>query len=127
MRTTEIIDKVVELSGQNLYSCYQCGKCSGGCPSVSEMDILPNQIIRSLQINTPEIALQSKTIWLCASCFACTVRCPRGVDLSKVMEALRLIHLRKNVDYIEIKRIEKEEIEILPQVALVANFRKQTA
>lgn len=122
-----LIDKISDLSEQNLYGCYQCGKCSGGCPSVSQMDILPNEVIRLLQTRRVEDVLNCKTIWICAACFTCTVRCPRGIDLAKIMESLRQIHLRKNVDHIRIREISKEEITKLPQVALVANFRKQTA
>jgi len=123
----KVIDKVSELSEQNLYSCYQCGKCSGGCPSVSEMDLLPNQVIKLLQLGMLDDASTSNTMWICASCFTCSVRCPKGVDLAKVMEALRQISLRKNVDYVEVRKISAKEISILPQIALVSNFRKQTA
>ncbi len=123
----ELIDKVAELSGQNLYGCYQCGKCSGGCPSVWQMDILPNEVIRLVQTKRVDDALNSKTIWICASCFTCTVRCPRGIDLAKIMEALRQIHLRRNVDHIDIKKVAQGEINELPPIALVGNFRKQTA
>jgi heterodisulfide reductase subunit C len=122
-----LVDKISELSGQNLDACYQCGKCSGGCPSVALMDILPNQVIRFLQIGPQEVALQCNAIWICASCYSCTVRCPRGVDLSKIMEALRQVNLRENIDYTKIKEIKEEDLFILPQIALVANFRKQTA
>ena len=123
----ELIDKVAELSGQNLYGCYQCGKCSGGCPSVWQMDILPNEVIRLVQTKRVDDALNSETIWICASCFTCTVRCPRGIDLAKIMEALRQIHLRRNVDHIDIKKVAQGEINELPPIALVGNFRKQTA
>lgn len=122
-----LVDKISELSGQNIDACYQCGKCSGGCPSVTLMDMLPNQVIRLLQIGLPEVALQCDTIWICASCYTCTVRCPRGIDLSKIMEALRQVNLRKDIDYTKIKEIKEEDLLILPQIALVANFRKQTA
>lgn len=122
-----LVDKIAELSGQDLYACYQCGKCSGDCPSVTQMEILPNQVIRLLQIGLPEVALQYNTIWICASCYTCTVRCPRGIDPSRIMEALRQVNLRRNIDYTKIKEIKEEEIFILPQIALVANFRKQTA
>jgi len=119
--------KVLELSGVNSYACYQCGKCSAGCPSISLMELTPNQLIRNIQIGDVETALDSNTIWICATCFTCTVRCPKGVDLAKLMEALRQIRLRKNIDHVKVRGIPKEEIGILPQIALVSNFRKQTA
>jgi len=119
-----IIKKVEDISGQNVLACYQCGKCSAGCPMVSLMDLLPNQIIRLIQLGQVSDVLNSKTIWLCASCFSCTVRCPKGVDLAKVMEALRLLLLRKSTNYVEPSELDIDEN--LPQIALVSNFRKMT-
>ncbi len=119
-----IIKKVEYISGQNVLACYQCGKCSAGCPMISLMDLLPNQVIRLVQLGQIGDVLSSKTIWLCASCYSCTARCPKGVDLAKVMEALRLLLLRKSEN-----RVEPSELDIdenLPQIALVSNFRKMT-
>ena len=119
-----IIKKVEDISGQNVLACYQCGKCSAGCPMVSLMDLLPNQIIRLIQLGQFSDVLKSKTIWLCASCFSCSARCPKGVDLAKVMEALRLLLLRKSINYVELSELDIDEN--LPQIALVSNFRKMT-
>ncbi len=123
----EFVRKIEELSEQNLLGCYQCGKCSAGCPSAPFMDLLPNQVIRLAQLGRKEEVLNCKTIWLCASCFACSVRCPKGIDLAKVMESARQIVLRQNIDQIEPLKIPKEEVVELPQIALVSNFRKLTA
>ncbi len=124
---SDFVKKVEEISGQTLPSCYQCGKCSAGCPMSFAMDLLPNQIIHLVRLGLEEDIAKSKTIWLCASCLTCSVRCPRGVDLSRIMEALRLITLRKNIDYVEPSRIAAEIIAELPQIALVSSFRKLTA
>ena len=78
------VAKVAELSGQNLLACYQCGKCSAGCPVVSQMDILPNQIIRFAQLGLQEDLLESRAIWVCASCMTCNVRCPKGINIAEV-------------------------------------------
>jgi heterodisulfide reductase subunit C len=123
----EFIKKVETLSGIDLSKCYQCGRCSGGCPSAEFMDLLPNQVIRFAQLGKKEEVLSCKTIWLCASCFTCSVRCPKGVDLAKLMEAFRQILLRKNVDYVKPTQIPKDEIVELPQIALVSSFRKTTS
>jgi heterodisulfide reductase subunit C len=124
---SEFVKRVEEISGQNLLACYQCGKCSAGCPMCFAMDLLPNQIIRMAQLGLEEDIAKSKTIWVCASCITCSVRCPKGVDLARVMEALRLLTLRRNADYVELARIPAETIAELPQIALVSSFRKHTA
>ena len=115
--------KVFEISGQNVYLCYQCGKCSAGCPVATEMDLLPNQIIHMVQIGN-EKALEAKSIWICATCFTCSVRCPRGLDVAKVMEALRLIILRRGIYKLDLRKIK--DIDKYPQIALVGASRKLT-
>ncbi len=92
---SDFVKKVEELSGQNILSCYQCGKCSAGCPSSFAMDLLPSQIIRMVQLGLQDEIMNSKTIWLCASCLTCSVRCPRGIDIAGIFEALRLLVTRR--------------------------------
>ena len=122
----ELRAKVAELSEQDVLACYQCGKCAAGCPSIEAMDVPPTQVIRLVQLGQVEEALKTKTIWLCAACQTCKVRCPRGVDLSRIMEALRQIVLRENVDYLHPNKIKTEDLEGLPQIALIRGFRKQS-
>ena len=124
---SDFAKKVREISGEDVNLCYQCGMCSAGCPIVFAMDLLPNQIIRLVQLGLQEDITKSKTIWLCASCLTCSVRCPRGLDLCKVMEALRLISLRKNSDYTKPAELSPDVLAKLPQIALVSSFRKHTA
>lgn len=72
--------------------CYQCGKCSAGCPVADEMDYTPSMVMRMLQTNDPkndEKLLRSKTIWLCLTCEMCISRCPMSVDIPKVMDFMR--------------------------------------
>src|SRR4030043_949256 len=115
----ELIVKIEELSGQNIYACYQCGKCSAGCPLVEHMDILPHTIIRLIQLGCENEVLDSKTIWFCSSCLQCMAKCPKGVDLAKIMDALRAVLLRKGIDKMELKEITEELWKKLPQQALV--------
>lgn len=124
---TDFIRKVSELSGQNIGMCFQCGTCSGACPNYAETDLLPRQLIRRAQLGLEEDVTQSNTPWVCASCLSCTARCPRGIDLARVMEAVRLLSLRDNVDYVHPSEISKELIEELPPIALISSFRKHTA
>ena len=123
----DLARKVKEISGEDAFLCYQCGVCSAGCPITFAMDLLPNQITRLVQLGLEEDISKSKTIWLCASCINCTVNCPRGLDLCRVMEALRLISLRQNTDYIRPAEISPDDLAGFPQIALVSSFRKHTA
>ncbi|MDH7511779.1 MAG: 4Fe-4S dicluster domain-containing protein [Clostridiales bacterium] len=135
MRTTvskrkirdRFVQKVEELSGQKLLACYQCGKCSAGCPAVSQMDILPNQVIRFAQLGLKEDLLESKSVWVCASCYTCNVRCPKGIKIAEVMEAVRQVLLRKRCDHVEVQKLSAEEKAGVPAIALISNFRKFTS
>ena len=121
------VAKVEELSGQNLLACYQCGKCSAGCPAISEMDILPNQIIRFAQLGLKDELLNSKSIWICASCMTCNVRCPKGINIAEVIEAIRQILLRKREDHVKVKNLSDSERANVPPIALISSFRKYTS
>lgn len=119
-------NRVKELSGENVDLCFQCGACSSGCPMTQEMDYLPSKVIRMVQLGLEE-ALESKTIWVCTTCFNCEVRCPRGIDIANVMEALRQMVLRKKYNRVSLDDLSPEELRELPLVAIVSNQRKLTA
>ncbi len=118
-------ERVKELSGEDVGLCYQCGACSSGCPLTDEMDLLPSTVMRMVQLGVEEV-LDSKTIWICSSCFTCQVRCPRGIDVANVMEALRQLVLRRKYDRVSIDLLPPEELRELPQIALVSCQRKLT-
>jgi heterodisulfide reductase subunit C len=72
-------------------ACYQCGKCSSGCPMDFEVDLLPHQLIRLIQIGARDEVIGSRAIWSCASCGTCVSRCPMGVRTPEVIDELRAI------------------------------------
>ena len=119
----ELAKEVEELCGENLFGCYQCGTCSAGCPYIEEMDLTPDEVIRYVILDRNEV-LNSKTIWLCSACFTCAERCPRDINITKIMEALRQIILRKKIDKTRVQNIPKKEREAIPQIAFVSLFRK---
>lgn len=95
-----LADKLREATGQSAADCYQCGKCSAGCPLAGEMDYAPNQIIRMLQLGLPQVeekAVGSMTVWLCLTCGTCLARCPKEVDLPSIMDFLREESLRRGM------------------------------
>ena len=84
----DLARRIQDELGENVYLCYQCVKCTSGCPMGEFMDWQPNQVMRALQLGQEDIALGSQTPWLCASCQTCTTRCPQGLDITAIMEFL---------------------------------------
>lgn len=115
--------KVEELSEQNTVRCDQCGTCSGGCPFIEDMDITPAQMMRKVMLGQKDV-LDSITMWICATCNTCTVRCPRKLDVAKVAEALRQITLREELSNLDLKKLPPELVKELPQIAIIAALRK---
>jgi heterodisulfide reductase subunit C len=76
--------------GEELYKCYQCGSCAGGCP-VGKLDnsYNPRKIIRMTMLGLKDEVLSSNSIWLCASCYTCQERCPQGVEIADLIFAIR--------------------------------------
>jgi len=95
--SSTLADKVEKLTSQSPMLCYQCGKCSAGCPVRDHMDESPNQVVRYAQLGFDDAALKSSTIWLCAGCMTCSSRCPQNFDLAKFMDAMRQIALEEKV------------------------------
>jgi len=88
---------IESLAHTQLDNCYQCGKCTAGCPVAARMDLAPNQLIRTLQLGQTPKALRSQAIWECVSCQTCSTRCPKEVDCAGVMDALREISLAEGM------------------------------
>lgn len=122
----DFIAKIEDISGQNIYLCYQCGKCSAGCAFSNSMDTTVNQLIHLIQIGQKDKVLDANTHWVCASCLTCSVRCPRDIDVAALMEAVREYILREEPEKVKISNIPQEVLDKLPNISLVSNFRKKT-
>ncbi|MFQ6618738.1 MAG: 4Fe-4S dicluster domain-containing protein [Fidelibacterota bacterium] len=96
---------VNDMSGEKVQLCYQCVKCSAGCPLVAAMDFNPNQIMKMIQLGMKMEVLSSSSLWLCASCETCSVRCPNELNIPGVMLSLREIALKEGYEIKE-KNIE---------------------
>ncbi|MGA2820705.1 MAG: heterodisulfide reductase-related iron-sulfur binding cluster [Anaerolineales bacterium] len=83
---SELAERIREKTGENVYLCYQCAKCTSGCPLGEFFDMAPNQVLGAAQLGLEKELFDAKTPWLCASCQTCTTRCPQGVDLARIMD-----------------------------------------
>ncbi|MBK8552264.1 MAG: 4Fe-4S dicluster domain-containing protein [Ignavibacteria bacterium] len=129
-----VADEISERTFQDVSLCYQCGKCSAGCPIRYYMDIAPNKVVRLIQLGYYDEALKSETPWLCAGCLTCSTRCPKEFDLAKFMDAVREIAIEKGVE-VKQKNIIKFHQAFLDQirkhgrsyeVGLVAEYKMKT-
>jgi heterodisulfide reductase subunit C len=91
------VEEVEAYSGEPVSRCYQCRKCTLGCPLAYAMDVMPNAVMRMVQLGLEDELLKSETIWLCASCQTCTTRCPNDIDIAHLMDALRQLGQEKDV------------------------------
>ncbi|VVB89683.1 CoB--CoM heterodisulfide reductase iron-sulfur subunit C [uncultured archaeon] len=82
---------------EKIPTCMQCGICAGSCPVSHEMDYTPRQLVRMIQLGLKQEVLNSNTIWICTSCFSCSVRCPRGIRPTELMEALKPIAIAEGI------------------------------
>ena len=121
------IERINELSGENVKVCMQCGTCTAACPMSDEMDFFPRKVMHYSQFGLLESMDNINSYWKCASCHSCSVRCPRGIDIARVMEALRLMLLRTNKNYVDPSQISKEKLMEYPGIMMVAGFRKLTS
>lgn len=122
------IEKVESLSNQDLLACYQCGKCSAGCPMAKYMDILPHQMVRFAQLGLADELLGSEAIWMCVSCLTCNTRCPKGVRIAEIIEAVRQLRLRdKRNDHLLVRELPASVLAKLPPIAVIGSMRKGTS
>jgi heterodisulfide reductase subunit C len=83
--------------GRKIKECIQCGTCTGSCPVSYAMDITPRKTIALFRAGEIESILRSNTIWICASCYACTVRCPSGIKITDMMYAFKRIAMERKI------------------------------
>ncbi len=87
--TTSFSKELKELCGQDLLTCYQCRKCTMGCPMAFRMEMKVSEMMRTVQLGLRDEVLSADTMWWCVSCETCATRCPQGIEIVEVMDALR--------------------------------------
>lgn len=91
-----LLDTVVKMSGVDLSVCYQCKKCACGCTVSNHAQSPPSEIIRRLQLGAGDELLDNDLIWTCVSCETCFARCPMGIDMVSIIDALRKLAVERN-------------------------------
>ena len=89
--------QIKERSGQEIEACFQCQKCASGCPIAEYGEVDTNQVLRMIQFGLKDELLKSKAIWVCVGCETCGARCPNGIRIASVMDALREMAIEEKV------------------------------
>lgn len=116
-KKSSFLEEVGSRSREDLNLCYQCLKCTVGCPTAPYMDIRPNQIVRMIQMGMKKEVLESSAIWLCVSCETCGTRCPNKIDIAALMDALREMAIEEGI------RAKEKNIHLLHE-AFVQSVRR---
>ena len=120
-------EQILRMSGVDPKKCMKCGKCSATCPSYDEMEYHPHQFVYMVDKGDIGPLLESDSIYKCLSCFACIERCPRNVEPAKLVEAVRLVAVRRQgANHMTADDVPAMINEEIPQQALVSAFRKYT-
>ena len=123
--TSETKNQLLRMSGVNPDKCMKCGKCSATCPAYDSMEYHPHQFVSMVQKGDIQPLLESESLYQCLSCFACVDRCPRGVEPAKLIEAVRLMAVRKQGgNRLSAEKVSAMADDIIPQQALVSAYRK---
>ena len=123
--TERLQAEIIRSSGVNPKKCMRCGKCTGTCPAFDEMEYHPHQFVYMVESGDIEPLMNSKSLYKCLTCFACVDRCPRGVEPAKVVEAVRLMAIRKQgANHMTANDVPEKLDDDMPQQAIVSALRK---
>lgn len=117
-KSPSMVDVIEELAHTRVDDCYQCGKCTAGCPMADRMDVIPSQIMRLVQMGRVDKAMKAESIWLCVSCQTCSTRCPKSVNIAGVIDALRQLSVEQNV------ASPAQQRTVVFQKAFLSNIRR---
>ncbi len=87
--STDLAKFIREECGENVYLCYQCERCSSGCPTVPAMRYRPAQMMRLAQFGLVDMLATDASIWRCLGCDTCTAHCPHNISVRRLVEVMR--------------------------------------
>lgn len=106
LQDNKFLAEVNKISGSNVLECYQCGKCVSTCPVSSYMELPPRKIMQAIKLGLKDKVLSANSSWFCLTCSSCAARCPRQIDIPKVMETVRHIAIDEKI-YPESRKINE--------------------
>lgn len=117
-KSSDLISTVEKMSGVKMSACFQCKKCSSGCPVAKITELTPSELMNRINLGAGEELLDKDIIWMCLSCGTCYARCPMGIDVAAIMDALRELSLKRQ------KIASNNKIPMFNQIflRLVKNF-----
>lgn len=104
---------MARLGDLDLTYCFQCGMCSGSCPTLSRMEYGPRRIMHMVRLGLVDQVLRSNDLWFCVSCFTCAARCPQGVEITDVMSVLRNMALARGTARDEEATFSRTFVDVL--------------
>ena len=127
--------QVAQESGVDIFACYQCEKCTNGCPVTFAMDLLPHAVLRMAQLGMTQELETAKTPWVCASCETCRTRCPNQIDIPRLMDWLKRDSLSRGQKPVEASVYAFHAAFLnnvarygrVQETALMSNFEKRSA
>ena len=93
----EFVEEIVKAGGEKIRLCFQCGTCTGSCPSGRRTAFKTRQLIAKSLLGLRDEVLNDKNLWTCTSCYTCTERCPRGIDVTNLIFIIRNIAVRSGL------------------------------
>ncbi len=98
MTDPSFIEEIKKMpGGDKILDCIQCGVCAGSCHARFAMDYSPMQVLKMAHLGLKQQVLSCSTIWICASCYTCASRCPRGLNIPAMMSGFKNMAMKENV------------------------------
>jgi len=100
-RDPDLLKTLVELGGEDLLKCYQCGTCVADCPTgIAEENLSPKRLIHIVKLGLSEVLIDDESPWMCVTCTACEERCPRDAKPFEIILAIRRWQCLEDETYI---------------------------
>jgi heterodisulfide reductase subunit C len=119
----EFAKKVVNEGAKTLMLCFQCGTCTGSCPSGRHTAFRIRKLIRKTQLGFGEDVLPSDELWMCTTCFTCAERCPRGVEITGIIMTLRNMAVKQGYMAEPHKRVAQNVVRTGMTIPLMDQFK----